>query len=84
MIRREKFAIVEAPTLPQDFRRIHAQKGSFIDIDYQRRGELTRAGLLRRWIFRHTAAGLNFECPAMGVTRKDLLPPDILALDIGH
>jgi FRG domain len=84
MIQRRKFGIVEAPTLPQSFRRMHAQKGCFIDIDYERRNDLYKASLLERWIFPHTDAGLNFEFPAIGVTTEGLLPPDIISLGVGH
>jgi FRG domain len=66
---------VEAPELPERFRRIHRQNGMFLRIRF--RQAINEPGLWLRWVFRHTDAAYPFCCQRYGITMDDLLPIDI-------
>lgn len=66
---------VESPELPSQFLRIHRQQGVFIQVQYL--ALINEPGLLDRWGFHHTEAGINFECACDAITRANLLTEEI-------
>jgi hypothetical protein len=67
---------VEAPELPQNFVRIHRQKGVFLKIRF--REAINDPLLWARWVFRHTDVAYPFCCPTHGITPDNLLPEEIV------
>jgi hypothetical protein len=74
-------AMVESPTLPPEFRRIHRQHGVFLRIKF--RQAINDPGLFDRWVFNHTDAGREFVCDELGISGARLLAKDITAEDAG-
>lgn len=66
---------IEAPDLPKRFRRIHCQRGVFLQVRF--REAINEPGLWARWVFRHTDAAYPFCSPQHGITTEQLLPKEI-------